>query len=119
MGGTGTAAPPKPSPSDALELSRQWSKAMLSDLKICPYTYSADAAGLPPGPVRYAVFDGSTAESVYAAYWNEIALVQQSTSEELSTTLLITPNFMPEVGSFYGFSKFLQRSLLLSADLSD
>ena len=26
---------------------------------------------------------------------------------------------MPEVGSFYGFSKFLQRSLLLSADLSD
>ena len=40
---------------DALKCSKDWVNAIVSDAGICPFSLSADRAGLPLGDVRYDV----------------------------------------------------------------
>ena len=49
-----------------LECSKDWVNAIVSDAGICPFSLSADRAGLPLGDVRYDVMREADAESSYA-----------------------------------------------------
>ena len=52
---------------DALKCSKDWVNAIVSDAGICPFSLSADRAGLPLGDVRYDV--GCSAEIVCSMAW--------------------------------------------------
>ena len=39
---------------------------------ICPFSQSADKAGLPVGPVHYPLSRNVRPEDVYATYWHEV-----------------------------------------------
>jgi len=60
---------------------------------ICPFTSGPDLAGLPLGQVYYDVDRCSKIEHVYASYWREVVRLDQSNEKDLSTTLLILPEF--------------------------
>ena len=52
---------------DALKCSKDWVNAIVSDAGICPFSLSADRAGLPLGDVRYDV--ACSAEIVCSMAW--------------------------------------------------
>ena len=56
---------------DALKCSKDWVNAIVSDAGICPFSLSADRAGLPLGDVRYDV--GCGAEIVCSMAWGRTA----------------------------------------------
>jgi len=65
----------------------------MSNMGICPFTSGPDLAGLPLGQVYYDVDRCSKIEHVYASYWREVVRLDQSNEKDLSTTLLILPEF--------------------------
>jgi len=78
---------------EVVSITQTWVSSIMSDLGICPFTQGATMAGLPMGKVYYTVDRSMTCEEIYAAYWNEVVRLEQSTEKELSTTLLIVPEF--------------------------
>jgi len=94
------------------QLSKDWVAKICSDMGVCPFTSGADMAGLPMGPVYYTTDRSSTFEDMYAAYWEEVVRVEQQSEKDLSTTLLITPNFcMDNVELFETWSTTLTQPL--------
>lgn len=85
---------------------------MMSDLGICPFTNGAEMAGLPMGNVFYCVDRNDKMEDVYARYWEEVVRVEQENEKDLSTTLLIIPEFcLNNVELFENFCNSLTHPL--------
>mmetsp|Transcript_14521 Transcript_14521/g.40373 ORF Transcript_14521/g.40373 Transcript_14521/m.40373 type:complete len:521 (-) Transcript_14521:222-1784(-) len=94
------------------QLSRDWVAKICSDMGVCPFTSGADQAGLPMGPVYYTTDRSSSFEDMYAVYWDEVVRVEQQSEKDLSTTLLITPEFcMDNVELFETWSTTLTQPL--------
>jgi hypothetical protein len=69
-------------------------------------------AGLPMGPVYYAVERCTQVEDMYARYWKEVVRVEQNPEKEISTTLLIAPDFcLDNIELFENFSNTLTQPL--------
>ena len=66
---------------------------MMSNMGICPFTSGPDMAGLPLGKVFYTVDRCNKVEHVYARYWKELVRLEQNNERDLSTTLLLLPEF--------------------------
>mmetsp|Transcript_28324 Transcript_28324/g.41844 ORF Transcript_28324/g.41844 Transcript_28324/m.41844 type:complete len:502 (-) Transcript_28324:1303-2808(-) len=97
---------------EIISITKTWVSKFMSDMGICPFTSGADLAGLPMGKVFYTIDRCSGIEEVYARYWNEVVRVEASSEKELSTTLLICPEFcMDHVEYFENFSSTLTQSL--------
>jgi hypothetical protein len=95
-----------------INISKKWVGKICSDMGICPFTQGADKAGLPIGDVFYCVDRSSSMEDMYARYWKEVVRVEQHKEKDLSTTLLITPEFcLPNVEMFESFSNTLTQPL--------
>ncbi len=95
-----------------LDVTKKWVNKVMSDMGICPFTKGADMAGLPMGKVFYTVDRSSVIEEMYARYWKEVVRVEQSSESELSTTLLIAPEFLIDnVEIFENFSTTLTQPL--------
>lgn len=95
-----------------IDLSKKWVNKIMSDMGICPFTRGSEMAGLPMGQVYYTVDRSTCIEDMYAAYWEEVVRVEQANEEELSTTLLIAPEFMIDnVEMFENFSGTLTQPL--------
>jgi len=93
-------------------ISKAWVDKICSDMGICPFTRGPNLAGLPIGPVFYTVDRSSSMEDMYACYWQEVVRVEQRSERDLSTTLLITPEFcMDNVELFDSFSTTLTQPL--------
>jgi len=91
-----------------VQLSKDWVDAMIAGMGVCPFTTSAERAGLPLGKVHYPVERTSETEAIYASYWAEVELLETTTDRALSTTLMITPNFgMHNPEAFMVFSDSL------------
>merc|ERR1711981_81686 len=88
---------------------------MMSDMGLCPFTSGDQMAGLPMGKARYEVDRAKTVEAVYEQYWREVALLDESNYKEVSTTLLIVPEFC--MGGNYGVDFFESFSSTLSGTL--
>jgi hypothetical protein len=94
------------------DVTKKWVNKVMSDMGICPFTKGADMAGLPMGKVFYEVDRSTAVEEMYAKYWKEVVRVEQSNEQDLSTTLLITPEFMIDnVEMFENFSSTLTQPL--------
>jgi hypothetical protein len=76
-----------------IETSKRWVDRMMADLALCPFTRSAEKSGIPLGPVRYAVDRVMGMEDAYAAYWQEVCLIEGVEEGDVSTTLQILPEF--------------------------
>ena len=100
------------SDEEILNISKQWVAKICSDMGICPFTSGADKAGLPIGPVYYTVDRSTSMEDMYARYWQEVVRVESQPQEDLSTTLLIAPEFcIDHVEIFESFSTTLTQPL--------
>jgi len=97
---------------EIIRISKLWVNKICSDMGICPFSKGADLAGLPMGPVYYTVDRSTTFEDMYAAYWSEACRMEQQSQDDLSTTLLIAPEFyIDNVELFETFSTTLTQPL--------
>ena len=79
---------------------------------ICPFSKGSDQAGLPLGPVFYTVDRSTSLEDMYARYWHEVVRVEDQDEKDLSTTLLVGPEFcIDNVEIFEQFSTTLTQPL--------
>ena len=93
-------------------ITKNWVEKICSDMGICPFSRGAEKAGLPMGPVYYCVDRSTSMEDMYAAYWKEVVRVEQASENDLSTTLLIAPEFyIDNVELFETFSNTLTQPL--------
>jgi len=81
------AALPDLDAAGVVRCCKDWVNAVVSDAGICPFSLSADRAGLPIGDVRYDLTDASSAEAVYAWYWREVAYLLAT--PKCATSLLV------------------------------
>lgn len=94
------------------QLSKDWVAKICSDMGVCPFTNGAESAGLPMGPVYYTTDRSTSFEDMYAVYWEEVVRVESQDEKDLSTTLLITPEFcMDNVELFEIWSTTLTQPL--------
>lgn len=95
-----------------LDVTKKWVNKVMSDMGICPFTKGADRAGLPMGDVFYTIDRSTAIEEMYARYWKEVVRVQDNSETDLSTTLLIAPEFLIDnVEMFENFSNTLTQPL--------
>lgn len=93
-------------------ITKKWVSKMMSDMGICPFTQGAEKAGLPMGPVFYAVDRSTVMEDMYARYWHEVVRMEQQPESDISTTLLVCPEFyIDNVELFESFSDTLTQPL--------
>jgi hypothetical protein len=62
---------------EIIETTKTWVSKMMSDMGLCPFTKGGEQAGLPIGPVYYAVDRTTSIEEMYARYWQEVVRVEQ------------------------------------------
>jgi len=94
------------------DATKRWVNDLISGMNICPYTDGSEMAGLPTGRVRYIVDRSTTMEEMYASFWKERVKMEHSTEKDLSTTLLIAPEFCYNDSSlFERFSSSLRASI--------
>jgi hypothetical protein len=97
---------------EIVNISKVWVDKICSDMGVCPFSKGPDLAGLPMGPVYYTVDRSTSMEDMYARYWQEVVRVEQQDEKDLSTTLLIAPEFcMDNVEIFENFSTTLTQTL--------
>jgi hypothetical protein len=95
-----------------VNITKRWVQGMMSDMGICPFSPSAERAGLPVGNVFYCVDRATSMEDMYARYWKEVVRIEQNPEKEISTTLLIAPEFcIDNVELFESFSNTLTQPL--------
>jgi len=86
-------------------------------MKVCPFSSSVEKAGLPVGGVAYPICHASTAEGVYKAFWAELAQLAATSEREVSTVLLLTPNFAMYAPGFYDALADTLNGALISLDV--
>jgi hypothetical protein len=97
---------------EIIRVTKQWTGSMMADAGLCPFTQDAESAGLPPGPTFYCVDRCSGVEDMYARYWKEAERIEKQKEKDLSTTLLICPEFfLDQVETFESFSTTLTQAL--------
>ncbi|KAG7347346.1 DUF1415 domain containing protein [Nitzschia inconspicua] len=97
---------------EILRISKTWVAKICSDMGICPFTSGAEMAGLPIGPVFYTIDRSTSMEDMYARYWQEVVRVEQRSERDLSTTLLIAPEFcIDNIEIFESFATTLTQPL--------
>ncbi|EKX50804.1 hypothetical protein GUITHDRAFT_103393 [Guillardia theta CCMP2712] len=98
--------------AEVLKIIRDWVNVIISDMGVCPFSRSADKAGLPLGPVHYSISRQSRPEEIYSEYWKEVSLLIQRDESDISTTLHILPNFyIGNCEAFTSFTDTLSQSL--------
>ncbi|CAM9211464.1 unnamed protein product [Heterosigma akashiwo] len=97
---------------EILAATKEWNEQVICRMGVCPFATSAERAGLPLGRVHYPISRAERSEEIYRDYWAQVALLIDSPPKELSTTLLITPNFgLHNVEGFDMFSNSLTQPL--------
>ncbi|CAJ1963992.1 unnamed protein product [Cylindrotheca closterium] len=95
-----------------IDISKAWVEKICSDMGICPFSKGAEEAGLPIGPVFYCIDRCTSLEDMYARYWAEVVRVENQDQSELSTTLLVAPEFcIDQIEIFEQFSTTLTQPL--------
>lgn len=97
---------------EIIDITKAWVSSLMSDMGVCPFTQGAEKAGLPVGNVFYAVDRSTGFEDMYVRYWKEVVRIEQNAERDISTTLLITPEFcMDNLELFESFTNTLTQPL--------
>jgi len=100
------------SDDDIMTQTRSGVEAIICKMKVCPFSSTADIAGIPAGGVSYPLTHASTGEEVYEQFWRQVLELQATDERTLSTVLLITPRFaMFSAGGFDQFADSLNEAL--------
>ena len=100
------------SDEEVIAVTRKWVEAVIVQMKVCPFSSSADRAGLPAGGVSYPLTHASTGEEVYEQFWEQVLQLTATDERELSTVLLLTPRFaLHSAGGFDVFADSLNTAL--------
>lgn len=100
------------SDAEVLSTTRAWVEAVIVKMKVCPFSSSADRAGIPAGGVTYPLSHASAGEEVYEQFWRQVLELEATDERELSTVLLITPRFaLHSPGGFDAFADTLNAAL--------
>ena len=100
------------SDEEVIAVTRKWVEAVIVKMKVCPFSSSADRAGLPAGGVSYPLTHASTGEEVYEQFWEQVLQLAATDERELSTVLLLTPRFaLHSAGGFDVFADSLNTAL--------
>lgn len=89
---------------EVLTSTRAWVEAVIAHMKVCPFSSTADRAGLPAGGVSYPITHHTNGEGVYEAFWGQCLELAATDERTLSTVLLLTPRF--GLHSAEGFDAF-------------
>lgn len=90
----------------------KWVDAVIVKMKVCPFSSDVERAGLPAGVVSYPINRATIAEDIYAAFWEQVVELSITEERELSTVLLVTPDFaMYSAGGFDLFADSLNAAL--------
>ena len=90
---------------------KDWTNAIVSDAGICPFSLSADRAGLPLGDVRYDVTRAADAESVYSWYWKEVAWLEDHPRAATSLLICADEFWLKNLEAFETFGASLAQAL--------
>eukprot|EP00310_Coccolithus_braarudii_P017854 CAMPEP_0183354278 /NCGR_PEP_ID=MMETSP0164_2-20130417/37216_1 /TAXON_ID=221442 /ORGANISM="Coccolithus pelagicus ssp braarudi, Strain PLY182g" /LENGTH=415 /DNA_ID=CAMNT_0025527133 /DNA_START=15 /DNA_END=1262 /DNA_ORIENTATION=+ len=90
--------------AQVLEATHRWVDALIVRMRVCPFSSSVERAGLPAGAVSYPISRATTVEQVYQAFWEQVELLAHTDERQLSTVLLVVPDFA--VGSADGYDAF-------------
>lgn len=94
LGGSSVVQPKNSGTDDqVLSLTRKWVEAVIVEMKVCPFSASADFAGLPMGGVQYPINRATTADEVYQVFYEELERLLLVDEREHATTLLVLPDF--------------------------
>jgi hypothetical protein len=97
---------------EIIDITKKWVNKLMSDMGVCPFTSGPDLAGLPIGTVFYGVDRCSGFEDMYHGYWKEVVRLERNPEKDISTTLLITPEFcLDNVELFDSFTTTLTQPL--------
>jgi len=97
---------------EIIDITKNWVRKLMSDMGVCPFTTGSEMAGLPLGSIYYTTDRRSSMEEMYLSYWKEVVRVETIPEKDLSTTLLIAPNFcMNNIELFENFSTTLTKPL--------
>eukprot|EP00968_Pinguiococcus_pyrenoidosus_P014784 scaffold1350_cov249-Pinguiococcus_pyrenoidosus.AAC.10 len=100
------------SDAELVEINKRWVQSVVAGLGVCPFATSSERAGLPLGEVAYPIVRCTDAETMYKAFWSEVARLQDTDERSLSTTMLVAPSFcLRSADSFDVFSTTLTRAL--------
>jgi hypothetical protein len=69
--------------------TKMWTKAIISDFSVCPFTINEKEAGIPKGNIRYTISAARSVEQAFCAFWEEMSVILENTNEEVSTVLLM------------------------------
>ena len=112
MDGGGGGGGETASDADVLSSTRQWVEGIICKVKVCPFSSSADRAGLPAGGVTYPITHATTAEEVYEEFWGQVLELAATDERQISTVLLLTPRFaLHSPGGFDVFADTLNNAL--------
>lgn len=100
------------SDAEVMAATRAWVEAIIVKMKVCPFSSTADRAGLPAGGVSYPLTHAATGEEVYEQFWQQVLQLAATDERELSTVLLLTPRFaLHSAGGFDVFADSLNTAL--------
>jgi hypothetical protein len=91
--------------SQVLQESQDWIQAIISDFSVCPYTRSANRAGVPIGNICYIISHSLDLSHAHVDYWKAVHLLTQTSDKEVSTVLLIYPYFRHSFSDFTIFTE--------------
>ena len=110
-----STSPSRSDPHDViLTTTRLWTKAVISDFSVCPFTIDEVEAGIPKGKIRYTVSNAASVAESFCDFWKEISAVLENSSEEVATVLLMFGEeslFLNDIDKFENFSECLDDSL--------
>ena len=100
------------SDAEVLSSTRRWVEGIICKVKVCPFSSTADRAGLPAGAVTYPITHATTAEEVYEEFWAQVLELAATDERQISTVLLITPRFaLHSPGGYDVFADTLNNAL--------
>ena len=72
-----------------LDVTRNWTRNVISDFSVCPFTIDEKEAGIPKGKIRYTVSSAASVEESFHDFWLEISALLESNSHDIATILLV------------------------------
>ena len=96
---------------EALRCSKDWVNAIVSDAGICPFSLSADRAGLPLGDVRYDTTRAEDTETCFQWFWKEVQWLEDHPRHATSLLLMTNPYWASNFDAFEQFGDALTQAL--------
>ena len=86
--------------SDLIEKHiRAWLESFIVELNLCPFARPVIASD----GLRIAIYESKDIDQLHRAFLTELDLIQQSTEQEIATTLLVMPNALTDFDDYLMF----------------